>query len=675
MGKSQLVNDDHDPTSAEIGADRRLRTKLDAQAQEGQPLPDDYVVVAADDGTDVHPLQSDASGNLKVNVAAGSAAGTEYTEDAAAAANPDGGVNMLIRDDTPGTLVSTDGDNVAQRGTNYGAAFSQIVDSSGNFVDSFGGSGGTAAADDADFVAGTTQGTPVMGVFESSPTSVTDNDMGIVGMSATRRLHVDADITAQSLANLEVGTVDTVTAVTDITNTIDSTISGAALTALELIDDTVAVLGTATYSEAATKGLVAGAVRNDVLAALADTDNEIAPLQVGDLGALWVDQAPNVVDSGNSSVATLGIDAVFTGTGVDVLGYGGITIQVDSSHNSATDGMTFQFSIDNTNWDDINLFTYTAANGARRFQFGTTGQFFRVVYTNGGTGQTHFRMETVLHHVLTPLTSIHRISADTNPDRSSTLVKSALIAQKAGSGDFVPVQSTAGGNLKVSVEEMSDGLDIGAGNAGTETQRVSIATDDVNLSAIKTAVEKIDDVVHVEDVQHSTGDSGVMMLGVENADGAALTAGDKDYTPIATTAEGYVIVSGSTDAAAGPLNVDITSGAINGPGDPTIDSITQFAINLNAGANQVLVSSAANKQIWVYAVAFTCSVAGTVSFQDELDVAVTGIMDFAANSGLALSASGNFAMPLWKLGTDKDLEVDVVTAAIDGFLTYALVSV
>jgi hypothetical protein len=64
--------------------------------------------------------------------------------------------------------------------------------------------------------------------------------------------------------------------------------NGAALTALQLIDDTVAVLGTATYSEGSTKGSIIGAVRNDDLATLADTDNEVAPIQVDELGALFV---------------------------------------------------------------------------------------------------------------------------------------------------------------------------------------------------------------------------------------------------------------------------------------------------------------------------------------------------------------------------------------------------
>ena len=121
--------------------------------------------------------------------------------------------------------------------------------------------------------------------------------------------------------------------------------------------------------------------------------------------------------------------------------------------------------------------------------------------------------------------------------------------------------------------------------------------------------------------------------------------------------------------------VAVTNDSLIGAGDPTIDSYAHIAINLTVGADQVLVSSAADKQIWVYGVAFTCSIAGTVSFQDEDDTAITGVMDFAGNSGLGIPTSGNFAMPIWKLATNKDLEVDVLLADIDGWLDYAIVSV
>ena len=63
----------------------------------------------------------DASGNLKVNIAAGSSAGTEYTEAAAAAANPAGGALILVRRDTlSASEVSADGDNVAAKATSKG---------------------------------------------------------------------------------------------------------------------------------------------------------------------------------------------------------------------------------------------------------------------------------------------------------------------------------------------------------------------------------------------------------------------------------------------------------------------------------------------------------------------------------------------------------------------------
>lgn len=65
--------------------------------------------------------------------------------------------------------------------------------------------------------------------------------------------------------------------------------SGAALTALQLIDDPVATLGTTTYTEAATKGMIVGAVRRDADTTLVDTTNEVGPLQMDANGRLKVE--------------------------------------------------------------------------------------------------------------------------------------------------------------------------------------------------------------------------------------------------------------------------------------------------------------------------------------------------------------------------------------------------
>ena len=89
------------------------------------------------------------------------------------------------------------------------------------------------------------------------------------------------------------------------TGTLAVQVDGSALTALQLIDDIVAVLGTATYTETSTKGAVIGAVRNDTLAALAGTDNEIAPLQVNASGALYIQEGAAL----DVSAATLTVNA------------------------------------------------------------------------------------------------------------------------------------------------------------------------------------------------------------------------------------------------------------------------------------------------------------------------------------------------------------------------------
>lgn len=316
---------------------------------------------------------------------------------------------------------------------------------------------------------------------------------------------------------------------------------GAALTALQLIDDTVATLGTTTYTETTTKGLVMGAVRNDVLAALADTDNEIAPLQVAAEGALWTMDAPNLVDSGNSTTSTLAGSATFTGASMEILQYAAITVQIFADQDGAALGMRFEFSVDGTNWDISHRHDYKASTG-RTFQFTAHAKFFRVVFINGSTIQAAFRLQTILHRSITN-TTIHRLDEELAPDRSATVVKASIMAQAAGSGDFVPVDATASGNLKISLEEISDGLDIGAGNAGSETQRVSISTDDVNLASINTDATTIAGAVSGSEMQVDVVaalPAGSNLIGDVGLSGARTSGGTTLYKNIDVDAKDEV---------------------------------------------------------------------------------------------------------------------------------------
>lgn len=125
---------------------------------------------------DYAPLQVDSNGALRVT---GGGGGTEYTEDAAAASDPVGGASILVRADTPATITSTDGDNVAQRGTNYGAAFCQLVTSSGAFIDSVGG--GTQYAVDA-ALGSTPTGTLAVAIRDDALSTLTPVEGDAIGL-------------------------------------------------------------------------------------------------------------------------------------------------------------------------------------------------------------------------------------------------------------------------------------------------------------------------------------------------------------------------------------------------------------------------------------------------------------------------------------------------------------
>jgi hypothetical protein len=122
----------------------------------------------------------------------------------------------------------------------------------------------------------------------------------------------------------------------------------------------------------------------------------------------------------------------------------------------------------------------------------------------------------------------------------------------------------------------------------------------------------------------------------------------------------------------------ITNTALIGPGNPVVDSYSNATISAAANtANQSLIAApGASKQIWVFGINFTAGTGdGSASFQDEDDTAISGVMPFAQNGGMVVAPSGNFSMPLWKVATNKALEVDTVTCDIKGSIQYAIISV
>lgn len=223
-------------------------------------------------------------------------AGTQYTEDDAAAANPIGTAQILIRADTPATITSADGDNVASRGSNYGAAYVTLLDTSGNEV-SVGG--GTQYDEDAASVGG--EKLTLAGVVRQdsiSSSTTTDGDYAYMKVNNVGRLYTSATIDAALPAGtnaigklaansgVDIGDVD-----------VTSIIPGTGATNLGKAEDAV-------HSSGDT-GVMPLAVRNDVLAALAGTDGDYAPLQVNASGALYI-QEGSALDVSGATVTVAG---------------------------------------------------------------------------------------------------------------------------------------------------------------------------------------------------------------------------------------------------------------------------------------------------------------------------------------------------------------------------------
>jgi len=141
-------------------------------------------LIALDDtlGDSIAIQAKSATGALYVHLDSSDvsiAGGTEYTEDAVAATNPVGTAVNLIRTDTPATQVTTDGDNVAQRGTDYGAAYVQLVTSAGAYIDSVGG--GTQYAVDAALGA-TPTGTLAVAIRDDALAALTPVEGDAIGL-------------------------------------------------------------------------------------------------------------------------------------------------------------------------------------------------------------------------------------------------------------------------------------------------------------------------------------------------------------------------------------------------------------------------------------------------------------------------------------------------------------
>jgi len=114
--------------------------------------------------------------------------------------------------------------------------------------------------------------------------------------------------------------------------------------------------------------------------------------------------APNadLIDAGNSSTATLGSGAAFTGAFHSTQGYAALAVAVDTDQISAataTTGLVVQWSEDGVTVGDSDVTYIIAADLlpiGQGYVFPVKRPYYRIVYTNGASGQGTFRLQSVL---------------------------------------------------------------------------------------------------------------------------------------------------------------------------------------------------------------------------------------------------------------------------------------
>lgn len=117
-----------------------------------------------------------------------------------------------------------------------------------------------------------------------------------------------------------------------------------------------------------------------------------------------------LVSTVNSSTVNIAASGTFIGTAEDASDYSHISVTIFSSHVSATDGLQLQHSHDGTNWDFTDMFTIPAATG-KQFSAGVSAKFFRILYTNGATLTTSFRLQVIYSKATKKSSSIRALDA------------------------------------------------------------------------------------------------------------------------------------------------------------------------------------------------------------------------------------------------------------------------
>lgn len=188
----------------------------------------------------------------------------------------------------------------------------------------------------------------------------------------------------------------------------------------------------------------------------------------------------NHICAGNTTTTLLNANQAFTGTWQDCLNYQEVNVSIVASHDSATNGLVFQWSADGTTVGDTDTFSYYASSGGTNYTPNPAFRYVRMVYTNGATNQTSFSLQTILRRSVTG-GSFHRIDSTLKDDADARL-SITVPKLKTAANTYVSQTATTAGNAKVSIEELESGVSVNSNSQLKVTAFNSQGVEGVNFN-------------------------------------------------------------------------------------------------------------------------------------------------------------------------------------------------
>ena len=103
------------------------------------------------------------------------------------------------------------------------------------------------------------------------------------------------------------------------------------------------------------------------------------------------------ISEANSTTTTLQANETFTGVSQYVLGYININLIINCDVTSQSNGIHIEFSQDGVNWNFTTYSSYYTPNMSFSTVYPIVAPCLRLIYTNGSTDQTYFRLHTILY--------------------------------------------------------------------------------------------------------------------------------------------------------------------------------------------------------------------------------------------------------------------------------------